>query len=381
MAATQRQRGQPSAKHRRRNSRSPSSNPPAGAAAAAAAAEAAAAISTEVTPSELSLWLSSNPEKAWAEWFFLRYSLVWPLLFGGWCASGLHLLVGDAGNLLVTVAIGSPNVLGPLFLSPTALAPANADGNGSDVTPRLRERYWFKFNLWIAVFTFVASYFWTEYFFDVLKMNYNFPHLRLNLDAVLLGSGRQRVPLMMYFHAHYFFITYHTASIVTIRRARRTTRWLKARVRLAGSTDPTTATANDTRDSSAAGSTRLRRLIETKIIWLAELALTVLPYVGTAWLFAWLEIYATSESSKSEHTLHASSVCLSVCLSACLPARLPACLSSVCLHVCLSVCGMHSTVVPRHRRGMVVNLLRFTLYTMRFPLIGNNRPRLGVNSL
>ena len=31
-------------------------------------------------------------------------------------------------------------------------------------------------------------------------MNYNFPHLRWNLDAVLLGSGRQRVPLMMYIH-------------------------------------------------------------------------------------------------------------------------------------------------------------------------------------
>eukprot|EP01046_Picozoa_sp_COSAG06_P005577 COSAG06_NODE_250_length_19080_cov_6.483029_17_plen_297_part_00 len=296
MAATQRQRRQPPAKHRRRSSRSPSSNPPAGAAAAAAAE--AAAISTEVTPSgELSLWLSSNPEKAWAEWFFLRYSLIWPLLFGGWCASGLHLLVGDAGNLLVTVAIGSPNVLGPLFLSRAAVAPATADGNGSDVRPQLHDRYWFKLNLWIAVFSFVASYFWTEYFFDVLKMNYNFPHLRLNLDAVLLGSGRQRVPLMMYFHAHYFFITYHTASIVTIRRARRTARWLKARVRLAGSADATTATANDndTRDSSAAGSTRLLRLIETKMVWLAELALTVLPYVGTAWLFAWLEIYATSE--------------------------------------------------------------------------------------
>ena len=37
-------------------------------------------------------------------------------------------------------------------------------------------------------------------------MNYNFPHLQWNLDAVLLGSGRQRVPLMMYIHAHYFFV-------------------------------------------------------------------------------------------------------------------------------------------------------------------------------
>ena len=41
-------------------------------------------------------WIS---EKAWAEACFLRYSLVWPILFGGWCMSGWHLLFGDMGNL------------------------------------------------------------------------------------------------------------------------------------------------------------------------------------------------------------------------------------------------------------------------------------------
>lgn len=59
--------------------------------------------------------------------------------------------------------------------------------SGTAATVPWYERYWAKFNLWIAVFTFVASYFWTEYFFDVLRMNYNFPHLTWNLDAVLLG--------------------------------------------------------------------------------------------------------------------------------------------------------------------------------------------------
>lgn len=136
-------------------------------------------------PAALELWLSTNPEKAWAEWFFLRYSLVWPILFGSWCVSGLHLRVGDAGNLLVTIAIGSPNILGPLFFGP----PVQSDStSGTPVTMPWHSRYWFKFNLWIAVFTFVASYFWTEYFFDVLRMNYNFPHLTWNLDAMLLGA-------------------------------------------------------------------------------------------------------------------------------------------------------------------------------------------------
>jgi hypothetical protein len=117
--------------------------------------------------------------------------VVWPLLFGGWCVSGLHLRVGDFGNLFATIIIGSPNVLGPLLFSPEVLGEKNSGKSG---TVAWHGRYWFKFNLWIAVFTFVASYFWTEYFFDVLRMNYNFPHLTWNLDAVLLGVHLKRLP-------------------------------------------------------------------------------------------------------------------------------------------------------------------------------------------
>jgi hypothetical protein len=120
-----------------------------------------------------------------------RYSVVWPLLFGGWCVSGLHLRVGDFGNLFATIIIGSPNVLGPLLFSPEVLGEKNSGKSG---TVAWHGRYWFKFNLWIAVFTFIASYFWTEYFFDVLRMNYNFPHLTWNLDAVLLGVHLKRLP-------------------------------------------------------------------------------------------------------------------------------------------------------------------------------------------
>ena len=159
--------------HTQRGSSSPSRSP------------AATAGTGGRAPAALELWLSTNPEKAWAEWFFLRYSLVWPILFGSWCVSGLHLRVGDAGNLFVTIAIGSPNILGPLFFSPPV---ESSSASSTSVTMPWHSRYWFKFNLWIAVFTFVASYFWTEYFFDVLRMNYNFPHLTWNLDAVLLGA-------------------------------------------------------------------------------------------------------------------------------------------------------------------------------------------------
>ena len=334
-----------------------------------APSRALAASPVNTVPAALDLWLSRNPEKAWAEWFFLRYplhplnccssvlvsfalgrsavlagknlslgswcfyagvlywfwpllmvvihrtrySLVWPLLFGSWCVSGLHLQVGDFGNLFVTITIGSPNFLGPLLFSPAVLSEKNSEPSAA--VP-WHGRYWFKFNLWIAVFTFVASYFWTEYFFDVLRMNYNFPHLTWNLDAVLLGvhldrifanrshrafgtcplesqraavvvagRGRQRVPLMMYFHAHYFFVTYHAASIVVIRRARHAVRRLEAFTRV--------NEIDRTSESSQYTSSRLGGR-DILCSCLAR-ALAVLPYVGTAVAFAWLEIYATSK--------------------------------------------------------------------------------------
>lgn len=70
------------------------------------------------------------------------------------------------------------------------------------------------------MYTFVASYFWSEYFFDCLGMKYAFTHLTWNFDSVLLGKGKQRVPIMMYFHGWYFFVTYHACSIVFMRMIR-----------------------------------------------------------------------------------------------------------------------------------------------------------------
>lgn len=132
------------------------------------------------------VWFSQNQEKAWTEKFFLLYSACWPLLFGGWAASGWHTQVGDVGNLVVTLLIASPNVLVPCFLAP------------NPQRKPFHHMYWFKFGLWIAIFTFVASYFFTEYFFDCLGMKYNFPHLHWNFDSILLGRGSQTVPIMMY---------------------------------------------------------------------------------------------------------------------------------------------------------------------------------------
>lgn len=187
---------------------------------------------------EWRIW-SENPDKAWAEKWFLIYSPIWPLLFGAWTISGLHLHAGDAGNMAVTFLFSLPNILVPALFCPSPLV--------------WYDTYWFKFLVWIWIFSFVASYFFTEYFFDVLGMIYKFPHLSWNFDSVLVGSGTQVVPMMMYVHAWYFFITYHTCSVIFIRMIR---------------------TAPVLRDFGVVS--------------------TVFSVVFSAWLFAWGEIYGTT---------------------------------------------------------------------------------------
>ena len=150
-------------------------------------------------------WLSANPDKAWAEKFFLAYSPVWMAAFGVYQRARLGDGLGDAGNLAVTLAI-----FAPLWLVPLALHRG---------TPWYAS-YWFKFNVWIFVYAAIGTYFLSEYFFDVLGMVYHYPNLHWSFDSVLLGSGKQVVPVVMYFHAHYFFVTYHTTAVVVMRRVR-----------------------------------------------------------------------------------------------------------------------------------------------------------------
>lgn len=168
-----------------------------------------------------SRWFSENPSKAWGEKFFLLYSPVWMVAFGIFQRSRLGDRMGDAGNLLVTAAIFLP-----VWLIPALRRDETALGR-----PWYRT-YWFKFNLWIFIYAWVGTYFLTEYFFDVMGMVYNYPHLRWSFDAALLGSGKQVVPVMMYLHAHYFFVTYHSTAVVVMRRVRtsRLGRWPLARV-------------------------------------------------------------------------------------------------------------------------------------------------------
>jgi cycloeucalenol cycloisomerase len=67
-------------------------------------------------------------------------------------------------------------------------------------------RYSFKANVWIAIFSFIGNYWYTHYFYSVLKARYTFPAHRLN-----------DVPIALYFATHFYFMTYHTLSNMILR--------------------------------------------------------------------------------------------------------------------------------------------------------------------
>jgi cycloeucalenol cycloisomerase len=175
-------------------------------------------------------WFSQNPDKAWAEKFFLSFV---PVFFAynaiiqqqGW------LDVGNFWHIVQNLLMWLPYcVLLPAWLrrhAPVAWF----------------ESYWFKFNLYMLVWVFFATYFHTEYFFEVLGLRYRFPEVTLYFDSALVGPAEataalefKKVPPGMYSNAIAFFIVYHTLAIVCMRRVRTmTTGWSIASQRIAWS--------------------------------------------------------------------------------------------------------------------------------------------------
>ncbi len=159
-------------------------------------------------------WFSRNPDKAWAEKFFLAYI---PVFFAynalmqqtGWLDAGNFWHITQ--NLIMWFPFC---VILPWVLRRNSGVP-------------WQQSYWFKLNLYMAVFIFFCTYFHTEYFFDVLGLRYRFNDVSLYFDSVLVGpdestalAQHKKVPPGMYLNSIAFFIVYHTAAVVLMCRIR-----------------------------------------------------------------------------------------------------------------------------------------------------------------
>tara|TARA_R110002110_G_scaffold153886_1_gene347494 strand:+ start:42411 stop:43295 length:885 start_codon:yes stop_codon:yes gene_type:complete len=171
-------------------------------------------------------WFSPNPDKAWGEKFFLTVVPFWffynmAMVQMGW------LNTGTFWNIMQNVLMWLPYcVLLPWFLR-----------RNSGVV--WHDSYWFKFNVYMFWWIFLATYFHTEYFFEVLGLRYRFEEVTLFLDSALVGpdeatalAQHMKVPPSMYFNAIVFFIVYHVTAVIALRRIRTMTmNWNSATTR------------------------------------------------------------------------------------------------------------------------------------------------------
>jgi cycloeucalenol cycloisomerase len=151
-------------------------------------------------------WLSRNPDKAWAERFFLLYSPVWMaavalVILTGWIDAW-----GDLEYLAFGIAIGLPALCGPWFV-------ARRGGHEPSAGPAT----WLKLALWCAVLVAFGTYFGTAYFFDLMGMRYGFP-VSWTFEARIVGRSAQTVPVFMYPLTQAYFVTYFVGMTVVLRR-------------------------------------------------------------------------------------------------------------------------------------------------------------------
>ena len=130
-------------------------------------------------------WLprrDSAPAKRACEIWFLAYGVFWIGCFGGIIATRIYDSWGHSEYFMV---------LGGLML-PLLLQPICCPQLTCDQGKPLIERYSFKANLWLLIFGFIGNYWYTHYFYTVLKASYSMKSWDLN-----------GVPIPMYFAARF----------------------------------------------------------------------------------------------------------------------------------------------------------------------------------
>jgi cycloeucalenol cycloisomerase len=166
------------------------------------------------TPSSAGRWLPDphvEPSKYAYEMFVARYTPAWMAAFGGVVVSRAYERFTAWGYLLFTGSLALPLLLQPVIW-PSAFC------NSPDAGRPLIERYSFKANLWIAIYSFIGNYWYTHYFYSVLEARYTMPSHRFN-----------NVPIAMYLATHFYFSSYHLLSNILLRKI--TSRYRPGRTR------------------------------------------------------------------------------------------------------------------------------------------------------
>ena len=141
----------------------------------------------------------TEPSKRAYELYVAGYTPVWIACFAVIVATQAYEQFTAWTYIYVCGGLALPFVLQPLLWP-------SAGSQSPDAQRPLLERYSFKANVWIAVYSFIGNYFYTHYFYSVLQAAYTMPSHRLN-----------NVPIAMFCATHFYFSTYHFFSNALLR--------------------------------------------------------------------------------------------------------------------------------------------------------------------
>jgi len=141
---------------------------------------------------------ATEPSKHAYERFVAKYTPCWIGAFAVIVAFQLYEQFTPRMYIYVCGGLALPFLLQPLLLP----------GTGPDNRRPLTQRYAFKANLWLAVYSFIGNYWYTHYFYSVLEAAYTMP------DAIRLNH----VPVAMFLATHFYFSTYHMFSNLLLRK-------------------------------------------------------------------------------------------------------------------------------------------------------------------
>lgn len=141
-----------------------------------------------------------EPSKRAYELYVAAYTPLWIGVFVVIIAGKFYETFDEWSYLKVCVGLALPLLLQP-FLLPSA----------GFHSPDARRSWWKRFatkaNLWLAIYSFIGNYWYTHYFYSVLRAEYTMPSHRLN-----------NIPIAMFFATHFYFSTYHFLSNCLLRK-------------------------------------------------------------------------------------------------------------------------------------------------------------------
>lgn len=150
----------------------------------------------------------TEPTKYCYELFCWYYTIIWIGLFGCIVVTQCYEHFTAWTYIFVCGGLALPLILQPI-LYPQAW-PVKFDNKllrNPDVERPLFERYSTKTTLYLLTYSFIGNYWYTHYFYSVLKAKYTMPAHRLN-----------DVPIAMFLATHFYFSTYHVCVSNSILR-------------------------------------------------------------------------------------------------------------------------------------------------------------------